>query len=90
MRNFTRLAREAMALDEATKKPNRPWIIRSEGSLWPETGAHGTIPEFILRRVLQLFNPEIELRFSGIMRHLDERKSVRRALKHAQVEAERH
>jgi hypothetical protein len=90
MRNFARLTREAIALDEATEKANRPWIIRSERSLWPETGTRGSIPEFILRRVLQLFNPEIELRFSGVMRHLDERKSVRRALKHAQIEAERH
>ena len=90
MRNFARLAREAIALDEATQKTNRRWIIRSERSLWPEAGARGSIPEFILRRVLQLFYPEIELRFSGIMRHLDERKLVRRALKHAQIEAERH
>jgi hypothetical protein len=90
MRNFARLTREAIALDEATEKANRPWIIRSERSLWPETGTRGSIPEFIFRRVLQLFNPEIELRFSGVMRHLDERKSVRRALKHAQIEAERH
>lgn len=90
MRNFARLTREAIALDEATEKANRPWIIRSERSLWPETGTRGSIPEFILRRVLQLFNPEIELRFSGVMRHLDERKSVRRALKQAQIEAERH
>lgn len=90
MRNFARLTREAIALDEATEKANRPWIIRSERSLWPETGTRGSIPEFILRRMLQLFNPEIELRFSGVMRHLDERKSVRRALKHAQIEAERH
>jgi len=90
MRNFARLAREAIALDEATQKTNRRWIIRSERSLWPEAGARGSIPEFILRRVLQLFYPEIELRFSGIMRYLDERKLVRRALKHAQIEAERH
>ena len=90
MRNFARLTREAIALDEATEKANRPWIIRSERSLWPETGTRGSIPEFILRRVLQLFNPENELRFSGVMRHLDERKSVRRALKHAQIEAEQH
>jgi len=90
MRNFARLAREAIALDEATEKPNRPWIIRSERSLWPEAGTRGSIPEFLLRRALQLFNPEIELRFSWIMRHLDERKSVRRALKQAQIEAERH
>ena len=90
MRNFARLAREAIALGDATEKPNRPWIIRSERSLWPEAGTRGSIPEFILRRVLQLINPEIELRFSGIMRHLDERKSVRRALKQAQIEAERH
>lgn len=89
MRNFARLAKDAMAMDEATGKPTRPWIIRSERSLWPEKGARGSIAEFILRRGIQLFDPEIELRFSGIMRRLDGRKSRRRALKHAQTEAAR-
>jgi hypothetical protein len=89
MRNFARLAREAMAMDEAIEKPIRPWVIRSERSLWPEKGARGTVAGFILRRTLQLVDPEIELRLSGLMRHLDERKSLRRALKHAQIEAER-
>lgn len=89
MRKFARLVRDAMAMDEATEKPSRPWIIRSERSLWPESGARGSIAGFILRRGLQFFDPEIELRLSGVMRHLDERKSLRRALKHAQIEAAR-
>ncbi|WP_162798327.1 hypothetical protein [Sulfitobacter sp. SK011] len=89
MRNFARLVREAMAMDEVTEKPSRPWIIRSERSLWPERGARGSLAGFILRRGLQFFDPEIELRLSGVMRHLDERKSLRRALKHAQIEAAR-
>jgi hypothetical protein len=57
--------------------------------LWPEKDARGTVAGFILRRTLQLVDPEIELWLSGFMRHLDERKSLRRALKHAQIEAER-
>lgn len=45
MRNFARLAREAMAMDEAIEKPIRPWVIRSERSLWPEKALVARLPD---------------------------------------------
>ncbi|MEP3346485.1 MAG: glycosyltransferase family 10 [Litoreibacter sp.] len=89
MRNFARLAHVAVALDDPSEKTTRPWVIRSERSLWPEKGARGSVANVLLRRSLQLIDPEVELRFAGIMRRIDIKKSERRAAKLALMEAEK-
>lgn len=38
--------------------------IRSERSLWPEPGARGSLPEFLLRRALLSVDPGLELRLA--------------------------
>lgn len=39
-----------------------PRLIRAERSLWPEKGARGSVPLYLLRSALLALNPNIELR----------------------------
>jgi hypothetical protein len=52
-----------LAKDKA-QTPNDPKarLIRAERSLWPEKGARGSVPTYLLRSALLAINPNIELR----------------------------
>lgn len=74
---FARLAR--MALEKPVPaRLDRPRMIWSERSFWPEKGRRGGVAEFVLRNILLAVDRKAELRLSSLHKRLEERRSARR------------
>lgn len=56
---IARLTKEKAAHPATQSKPR---LIRAERSLWPEKGARGSVPTYLLRSALLAINPNIELK----------------------------
>lgn len=82
---FARLARMALAKPVA-HWPERPRLIRSERSLWPEAGAKGSVAEWALRNAMLAVSPHAELRAARIQTWLEARRAKRRKRKLALAE----
>jgi hypothetical protein len=76
----------AVACHQSTAPQDRRRYIWSERSLLPEKGARGSLPEWMLRNALILFDPQIELKLSGVRNRLERHRSERRARKLARLE----
>lgn len=84
---FAKLAKQLMSLDTGSSKQPPKRLIRSERSLWPESGARGSVPEYLIRSALLFINPNIELKAAHLQQKMKERRHAKRAAKLASSDA---
>ena len=74
---FARLAHTALA-KPAPARLEKPRMIWSERSFWPEAGRKGGLAEWALRNLILLADPKGELRLLNVQRRLEAMRSERR------------
>lgn len=77
---FARLAHTALA-KPAPARLEKPRMIWSERSFWPEKNGRGTVLEWALRNVLLLIDKKAELRTAKLQKLIEKRRVARRAAK---------
>lgn len=84
---FAELVHHAMAKAPDVDAGARKRLIRSERSFLPEKGGRGGMGQMLLRRALTAIDPQIELRIAPLQAKIEQRRSARRARRHATKEA---